>query len=65
MYYTFKNLTDYNRLVKKLETIGLDGETIGKIVAATMEDQPNLTEGVAMSNDKIGKLQVIPSFDMF
>ena len=66
MYYTFTNLTDYNRqvtigelvkkLVPKLVTIGLDGETIGKIIAATTDDQPNLTERVSMSNDKIGKL---------
>ena len=66
MYYTFTNLTDYNRqvtigelvkkLVPKLVTIGLDGETIGKIIAVTTDDQPNLTEGVSMSNDKIGKL---------
>ena len=55
MFSTSKNLTDYNRLVKKLETIGLDGQTIGKFIAATMEDQPNLAEEVAMSNDKIGK----------
>ena len=66
MYYTFTNLTDYNRqvtigelvkkLVPKLVTIGLDGETIGKIIAATTDDQP---EGVSISNDKIGKLLII------
>ena len=61
-YYTFKNFTDYNRqvtigdLMKKLVKIGVDGETIGKIIDATTDDQP---EGVSISNDKIGKLLII------
>ena len=42
--------------MKKLVKIGVDGETIGKIIDATTDDQP---EGVSISNDKIGKLLII------